>query len=367
VKILRVAADLYPSSIGGLGIHVHEMSKEQAALGHNVTVYTINHDNSPKEEFVSGYNVRRFKPIFELFGNALPLSMFPSLLNIKSNFDILHAHSHPFFTTNLCSVLETLNHTVPFVITSHGLVPARGPDWLHRIYNPTVGKFVYNSADQVLCYTEEEKERLKKEIGVRSKISVVHNGINTDLFHPTSTKKQTYRLLWIGRFTRGKGLDYLIEAFDVLSKKYPKLHLLLIGEGPEKENILDKISKFGLERKVQIRDFYPNSRLCEVYNNSDIFVLPSFEEGVPRTIMEAMACGVPVICTKLPHLVEMIKDVGITIPAKDSNAIVDAVSDIYSDPKLAEQFGVNGRNKAIEKYSWKDTVSKTISVYKDLI
>jgi len=367
VNILRVAADLYPSSVGGLGIHIHEMSRGQAALGNDVTVYTTNLDHSPEEEFVSGYHVRRFKPIFELFGNALSLSMLPALMKNKNRFDVMHAHSHLFFSTNLCSILETMDSSVPFVVTSHGLIPASGPDWLHKVYIPTVGKFVFNSADRILCYTEEEKARLKKEAGVRSKISVVHNGINTDLFHPKKDKKQTNRLLWIGRFTRGKGLDYLIDAFGVLSQKYPKLHLLLIGDGPEKSNILDKISKLSIENRVIMRDFCPNSRLCEVYNSSDIFILPSFEEGVPRTIMEAMACGVPVICTELPHLVEMIKDVGITIPVKDSDAIVDAVSEIYSDPKLAEQFGINGRNKAVEKYSWSDTVLRTIDVYEDLI
>jgi glycosyltransferase involved in cell wall biosynthesis len=367
LKILRVAADLYPSSVGGLGIHIDEMSRGQAALGHDVTVYTTNLDNSPEEEFVSGYHVRRFKPIIELFGNALSPSMFPALMKNKNHFDVMHAHSHLFFTTNLCSILETLNHSVPFVVTSHGLIPASGPDWLHNIYIPTVGKFVLNSADRVLCYTEEEKARLKKEAGVRSKISVVHNGINTNLFHPIKNKKQTNRLLWIGRFTRGKGIDYLIDAFGVLSQKYPKLHLLLIGDGPEKSNILDKISKLGIDNRVIIRDFCPNSRLCEVYNSSDMFILPSFEEGVPRTIMEAMACGVPIICTGLSHLLEMIKDVGIAIPAKDSCAIVDAVSEIYSNPKLAEQFGINGRNKAVEKYSWNDTVLKTTNMYEELI
>lgn len=343
------------------------MSRGQAALGHDVTVYTTNQDNSPEKEFVSGYHVQRFKPIFELFGNALSLSMLPTLMKNKNHFDVMHAHSYIFFTTNLCSILETLDPSVPFVITSHGLIPSRGPDWLHKIYIPTVGKFVFNSADRILCYTEEEKARLKKEVGVRTRISVVHNGINTDLFRPKTNKQQTNRLLWVGRFTGGKGLDYLIDAFSVLSQKYPKLHLLLVGDGPEKNNIINRISKLGLENKVNIRDLCPNSEICDVYNSSDIFILPSFEEGVPRTIMEAMACGVPVVCTGLPHLLEMIKDVGITVPAKDSDAIVDAVSEIYSNPKLAEQLGTNGRNKAVEKYSWNDTVAKTIEVYRELL
>lgn len=367
MKILRVASDLYPSSVGGLGIHIHEMSKGQAFLGHDVTVYTNNPDDSPSEEFVDGYNVKRFKPLFELFGNAFCLSMFPSLVKNKSHFDIIHAHSHLFFTTNMCSILETLDPSVPFVVTNHGLIPASGPEWLYKVYIPTIGRFVFNSADRILCYTEEEKARLKQEAGVRSKISVIHNGINTDLFCPKKNKKQTNRLLWIGRFTKGKGLDYLIDAFSILSNRYPKLQLLLVGDGPEKNNILDKISKLGLENKVIIRDFCPNSEVCDMYNNSDIFILPSFEEGVPRTIMEAMACGVPVVCTGLPHLVEMIKDVGITVPVKDSNALADAVSEIYSNPKLAEQLGLNGRNKAIEKYSWNDTVLKTVELYEELI
>ncbi|MBP1910655.1 glycosyltransferase family 4 protein [Methanolobus bombayensis] len=367
MKILRVAADLYPSVVGGVGIHVHEMSKEQVALGHEVTVYTTNVDSSPKEEMIEGYNILRFKSLFKLCGNAFSPTMFFKLIKHRHDYDIIHAHSHLFFTTNLCSIVKILDKSVPLVITSHGLIPASGPDWLHKIYIPTIGKFVLNSADLVICYTDKEKIRLKNEVGVKSKITVIHNGIDTNLFRPITDKKTTNQLLWIGRFTRGKGLDYLIDAFGILAKKYPKLKLILVGEGPEKQNIMTKVVHCNLQNKVIFQDYCPNSELCAIYNRSDIYILPSFEEGVPRTIMESMACGIPVICTELPHLLEMIKDVGITVPVKDSNAIVDAVSQIYNNPETAEELRGNGRSKAIKQYSWDDTVFETIEEYKNML
>lgn len=367
MKILRVAADLYPSVVGGVGIHAHEMSKEQAKLGHNVIVYTSTEKSQDANNLILNYDIHRFKPIIKLFGNSIMPNMFIDLIKKKNDFDIIHAHSHLYFSTNLCAFVRKIG-SPPLVITNHGLNSQTAPAWFQNLYTATGAKWTFKMADKIICYTETEKRELV-ELGIKSeKIAVIHNGIDTDLFVPgersTSDKKQ---LLWIGRFANGKGVDYLIDAFQLLISKHTNLFLIMVGRGPEKERIQNKIRDLGLDASITMKDFIPNSEIVQLYQNSNIFILPSLEEGVPRTILEAMSCGIPIVCSKLPQLVDIVNNCGFLVPTKDPVAIADRVLEIIADSTLAEQLGKNGRENVVANYSWKDTVEQTIRLYEGLI
>ena len=366
MKILRVVSDLYPAVVGGLGLHAHEMSKQQAKLGNEVTVYTSNTDGRPIQELKDGYNIIRFKPILKIGGNSFVPMLFFKLFRTKNDFDIIHAHSHLFFSTNLCALVRRLG-SPPLVITNHGLISQTVPMWVHKIYIPTIAKWTFKSADKIICYTENEKSLLVK-LGIDSdKLAVIHNGTDTNMFIPCEKEKNNNQILWIGRFTPGKGVEYLIDAFNILVKEYSDFKLLMIGRGPLKENIEQKIRDLDLSKNIIIREFVPNSELPEIYKSSDVFVLPSLNEGVPRTILEAIACGIPVVCTELPQLVNVVDGCGLLVPVKDSQALAEGISKIVSDRDMAQKFGKNGRVKVVENYSWEDTVKKTVQLYEELI
>ena len=108
----------------------------------------------------------------------------------------------------------------------------------------------------------------------------------------------------------------------------------MVGAGHLKESIERKIRDLDLSKNISIREFVPNSELPEIYRNSNVFMLPSLNEGVPRTILEAMSCGIPIVCTELPQLVDVVEGCGV---------------------------------KVVENYSWEDTVKKTIQLYEELI
>jgi len=366
MKILRVVSDLYPAVVGGLGLHAHEMSKQQAKLGNEVTVYTSNTDGRSVKEFKDDYNIIRFKTGLKIGGNSFIPMLFFKLFRTKNDFDIIHAHSHLFFSTNLCALVRRLGSS-PLVITNHGLISQTVPMWVHKIYIPTVAKWTFKSANKIICYTENEKSLLVK-LGIDSdKIAVIHNGTDTDIFAPREKEKDNNQILWIGRFTPGKGVEYLIDAFNILVKEYPDFKLLMIGRGHLKENIEQKIQDLNLGKNIIIREFVPNSELPEIYQSSDVFVLPSLNEGVPRTILEAMACGIPVVCTELPQLVNIVEGCGLLVPVKDSQALAEGILRVVSNRDIAQKFGKNGRIKVVENYSWEDTVKKTIQLYEELI
>jgi glycosyltransferase involved in cell wall biosynthesis len=367
LNILRVAADLYPSVIGGAALHAHEMSKDQTKLGHNVTVYTACENCNRTYKSTYGYYIRNFKPLVKIIGNSILPNMFFGLMKNQSNFDVIHAHSHLYFSTNLCATVRQMGSS-PLVVTDHGLNSQTAPKWFQDLYTATGAKFTFASADRIICYTQTEKKELV-DLGVKSrKVEVIHNGIDTNLFVPAKEfcfdKKQ---LLWIGRYAPGKGVDYLIDAFSILKLKHPDATLTMVGKGPDKNQIIQKIRDLNLEKNIVMKDFIPNSEIVSLYQNSTIFVLPSLEEGVPRTILEAMSCGVPVVCSKLPQLIDIVDGGGTLVPVKDPQALADTISEVLSDSSLAEKFRENGRRSVVENYSWKDTVEKTVELYKELI
>lgn len=368
MKILRVVSDLYPSVVGGIGIHAHRMSTEQAHRGHEVTVLTLNQKKLPKTEFVNGYQVFRFPSYLRMCGNSVAPGLIFEILMRRKSVDIIHAHSHLFFSTNVC-VLARLLHSAPLVITNHGLISASAPSWLNTLYKHTVSRVTFHIADHILCYTNIEKEKIIN-LGIEPrKISVIHNGIDITIFAPKVSEKNSYnkQILWVGRFVSGKGVDYLIDAFSHVQKMMPEIHLVLVGEGPEQKAIEYQIQKLDLQSFVTIIDYMDNAELPEVYKKSSVFVLPSLMEGVPRTILEAMSCGVPVVTTNLPHLVEIIDGAGLVVPPKKPALLSDAILTILGDPSLAKMMGQHGRKKIEREYSWEDTVGKTLDLYKSVI
>ena len=368
IRILRVVGNLYPSFVGGVALHAHEMSKWQARLGHNITVYTSSVDERAVPEIKDGYKVIRFKTLVRLMGNPLMPGLFLKLLHTRNKFDIIHAHSHLFLSTNLCALARRLG-SPPLIITNHGLISQTAPLPVQKVYIPTVARWTLQSSDRVLCYTETEKAELE-EIGINSNnIKVIHNGIDTEIFTPCEKRegKTDNQILWVGRFVPGKGIECLIDAFSILVRKNQHYRLTMVGKGPLEEKIKHKIRDLGLSQHISLRNFVPNSEIHQLYQDSDVFVLTSLDEGVPRTILEAMACGIPVISTKLPQLVDIIEACGLTVPIGDPQAVADAVFRITTSPELAKKMGEAGRVKVVRHYSWEDTVRKTVEAYRELL
>ena len=367
MKILRVAPNIYPYTVGGVCIHAHEMSKEQMRMGHDVTIYTASGGAKSPYEAPEGYYVRNFKPFAKILGNSIAPNMLFDLVKNQSKYDVVHAHSHLFFSTNLSAVARQLGST-PLVITNHGLNSQTAPKWFQDIYTVSGTRLTFAAADKIICYTETEKKELI-DIGIKSrKIKVIHNGVDTDLFVPAKeTSFDKKNLLWVGRYAKGKGPDYLIDAFNKVKFRHPDATLTMVGKGPYKDQIVQKIHNLKLDNSIIMKDFVANSELVNLYQNSSVFVLPSLEEGVPRTILEAMSCGIPVVCSRLPQLVNIVNGGGILVPVKDPQTLADSISEVLSDSSLAAKFRENGRGNVVENYSWKDTVNKTVQLYEELI
>jgi len=366
MKILRVVSDLYPAVVGGLGIHAYEMSRMQAKFGHDVTVYTYNQKPGHKNQTSNGFNTTLFNPTLKILGNTMSIALFQAVIKNRRSFDIIHAHSHLFLSTNMCALIRQFGSS-PLIITNHGLISQTVPIWIQQIFIPTIAKWTFKSADRIICYTIHEKDELI-ELGIDpEKIAVIHNGINTEVFIPNDDQVRSTTVLWIGRYTPGKGVQYLIDAFARIVQSHPHAHLIMIGDGPQKEEIHQKIQKLGLSTHITQKTFVPNEDLPALYQSSDVFVLPSLSEGVPRTILESMACGIPVVCTDLPQLIDLVNGAGLLVPTRNSEAIASAIIKIIENPEFASELGKTGTERIVKYYSWKDTVSQTIALYEEVL
>ena len=371
MRILRVAQKLYPDVTGGGPYHVHAMSRDQAAMGHEVTVATVRADPTlPDWEEHEGYTVRRFDPTVSLLGNDISLGLARYLAGVGSDeFDVIHAHSHLYFATNLAALKRRFSG-IPLAITNHGLYSQNAPEWLFRWYLRTLGQWTFNRADVVFCYTEVDKVRVR-EFGVESRIEVVPNGIDTERFTPEGPESELVDgegpvVLFVGRLVEGKRPGDAIKIVEGLVDEHPSIQMCFCGEGPLQSDLENDTSRRGLSEHVDFLGHLPYDELPAIFRSSDVLVLTSRSEGVPRTVLEAMASETPVVVSDLPQISHVVTEGGKTVQIGAVEDFVQAIDQLLRDPEQRATSGSFGRESVVESYQWSDTVMETTSFLSDL-
>jgi len=362
LNILRIATDLYDDVTGGGAIHAHAMSKYQAAWGHEVTVLTSDHGDQslPDVNERDGYTTVRHRELARPFGNSITPSVLASLAKRLSEADVVHAHSHLYFTTNVTAAVARLSDT-PLVVTNHGLISQTAPKWVQRAFIPTVARFTFDSADRILCYTETDRDRLRQR-NVTSQIDVIQNGIDCQTFTP-GAGEPSRQLLFVGRLNDVKGVPTLLDAFETLAGRYPDLHLRIVGDGPRRSAYEQRCQELGIADRVTFAGDVPYGEMPQQYRDSLAFVLPSHNEGLPRTVLESLACETPVVTTDLPQLEPVVDGTGYTVGRADTSGFVDALSRLLDDPGTRQAFGTAGRQHVVEHNSWSETVERTTELF----
>ena len=366
MRILRVAPDIYPYVVGGYGLHIHNLSQEQGKRGHYVEVYVISKDSGTESRMY--YSLQKFREIIRIWGNPISISYAFKLNNEWDNFDVVHAHSHLFITTLLSAILRVF-HKTPLVVTNHGLVSQTAPQLINRIYNKIFGKYIFSKADAVIVYTSKEKQELVKW-GIRpEKVKVIFNGIDTKLFenkYKHSTKKR--KIMWVGRLVPGKKPELAIAIFNKLREKYKNLNLeiVIIGDGPLIENIIDLIKNSPFKKDIVYLSFVPNKELPQYYSNAFVFLLTSVTEGLPRTVLEAFSCKTPAVVSKIPHLEDVVRKAGLMVERNSINDFLQKIEYLIENPKIQKKMGIIGRRKVEKLYSWDVFVDKNIKLYENL-
>lgn len=222
---------------------------------------------------------------------------------------------------------------------------------------------VFEGADRIVVTTEAMREYAVEKYRLDGgKVRVIPNYVDTELFKPNPDVERSKNwICFIGRLAKEKNLFALLDAIKGLD-----VELDMVGEGVLGDELRRKAESDGL--KVRFHGSVGNRELPRIINGSSLFVLPSLYEGHPKTLLEAMSCGVPVLGTDVPGIGDMIvhKENGFlcgTSPAE----IRAAVEEMLGDKKLRDQIGREGRRFVLDNFDLKRIVEMELALYEELI
>lgn len=303
--------------------------------------------------------------------NEIPYKIIPllTLFNLKAykkevkrvleDFkpDIIHVHG----AHELVYVVRRLVPDVPIIFTCHGY-PASNP-----YINYALSAFINKEfSDKVICVSHFDKNELIKRGLSSQKIVVIHNGISEDFQRKELPIKVDGVIIGTcARLSKTKGINYLIEAFSILSKKYKDMSLVIIGDGEERKNLENLAKKLKIKDRIYFLGSLPKAR--EYIWNFHIFVLPSLFEPFGISILEALSSKVPVVATKVGGIVEIIEDgiSGILVPPKDTLSLSYAIERLLLDEDLRKNIAEEGYKKFLENFTARKMVDETVKVYEE--
>lgn len=360
--------------IGGVENHVYYLSKELVKLGYNVKVICADEPESSKK-IVDGISVERLKYIFKITNTNICLSL-PFQI-IKSHFDIIHTHMPTPWTADW-SVLLTKIMRKKSVLTIHNDMDKSSliSKIVTKVYLNTVFKITLSLVDKIIIVNPNWKKSFISTglilAKYENKISIIPNGVDLSLFNKSKENRKKNTILFVSILDKHhsfKGLDYLLEALVSVSKSFPDVNLLIVGEGEMKKNYELKAKQLKIDKHITFVGEINQNELSDYYNKASLFVLPSTEiEGFGIVLLEAMACSLPVITTNIAGVWKDIKDynAGIIVKPRDSIELSNAIISILKNSKKADLVGRNGNKLIKEKYDWKIIANQIKSLYKEI-
>ena len=233
---------------------------------------------------------------------------------------------------------------------------------------------IFKNIDAFIALSKKIEEELINYNFSKDKIYFIPNGVDIEKFKMPEDKKalkEKYGFInnkiitFVGRLSKQKGIEFLIEAFKNLSIQGK--HLLILGEGHLKEKLINYAESIGISKKVNFLGFCEN--VSDYLKISDLFVLSSISEGLSNALLEAMACGLPVVATKVSGNVDLIEDGinGFLVEPGNPKALASAIEKVLNDENLSKKMGEANRKKIEKYYSLEKVVSSYIAIYKELI
>jgi colanic acid/amylovoran biosynthesis glycosyltransferase len=188
---------------------------------------------------------------------------------------------------------------------------------------------------------------------------IIHCGIDPNLFNVVTHKEPGKHLLFVGRLAAAKGLPILLESLATLQKKHPDIVLTVIGDGSERRQLEQLTAKLGLTQNVNYVGYKSQLEVREYLQQTDIFVMSSFAEGIPVVLMEAMASGVPVVATQIAGVSELVEHSvnGYLVPPGDSIFLQENIEKLLNSSQVRAAFGTAGREKVERDFNIRHEVA----------
>ena len=377
MRILAINYE-FPPLGGGAGNATACLAREWAANGHDVEILTGGFRGLPDVQDLDGYTVRRIRSPRRHQGQCsvaemcsfLALSLVPALRR-GSAFRPDVAIAFFSIPSGPATWLLKAALGVPYIVSLRGGdVPgfdARNMGQMHAVTAP-ITSVIWRDASAVVANSAGLRD-LAGAFAPDLPIAEIPNGVDTHRFSP-AVKRAPHdgpvELLFVGRLARQKGLDVLIEALAQLPDAAWRLRIA--GDGPERAPLESLARRRGLAARVVFHGWAQRDELPELYRSSDVFVFPSNDEGMPNVLLEALACGLPVVATRVAGNEQLVLEQnGILVPPRDPVAFAAALATLLNDADVRAQMGDSSRKLASENYAWSAPARAYETIFREAI
>jgi len=345
-----------PLPVGGGERQAERLAVQLVKQGLQVGVITRGSRKLVSYEDRAGFWIKRIpqRGVGKIKSLSFLFGAIAELYRIRHSYDILHAHLA--FTPAVIAVIMGRLFGNPSIIKYgnsgyYGDIKTAQTSLHGRVKLALFRRW----ADAHIALDENIKTELLDAGFPSDRIYYIVNGIDTSVFIPTTKKNQVKEslgkegkivLIFVGRFAPQKSLSVLIMAFSQALKKVSNLHLLLVGEGPEQQNLEQLIDQFSIHQKVTFTGNVEDVQ--KYYSASDIFVLPSLSEGISNALLEAMASGLACVVTNVGGAAHLLDggDCGILVPPKRVDILADKIIELSQNPAQLNRLGTLARQRA---------------------
>jgi len=397
MKILCVIPSYYPAfQFGGPIASVHNLNKSFVQKGIDIAVYTTNvglKDKviANKEVLIDGVRVTYFSflKFFEFFGPtgwqfSVPLSK--ALKENVPNFDLIYISAVWNYPTAIASYY-CRKYKKPYIIAPRGIFypyTFNKKIWKKWPYYKLITKRDLEGAAAIHYTSIDEFKKGHSFLGIKNnKTFIIPNGLDLSEFDNLLAKrvlrdkypmlKDKKVILFLGRLDWKKGLDVLAKAYGNVIKQRNDIYLLIVGDGPDsfKKKVKEWFKNEGVleGEKITFTGMLTGREKLEALSGSDIFVLPSYSENFGMAIVEAMACGLPVITTDTVGVHNEITETngGLIIPSGDAPRLSEVIIKIIDNEELAKKISENGRALARERFDFNKVADKMIEKFEEIV
>lgn len=382
MKIAFVYDAIYPWVKGGAEMRIHELGKRLSARGHEVHIFGIKWWEGEDTIGYEGMTLHGVCKARNLYVNGrrsisealvFAIKLFPELR--KEKFDLIDVSVFPYFSCFTVKAVSILKET-PSAFTWHEVWDDYWYEYLGKagFFGRIVEKMVSKISGNNIAVSDWTKKRLKALGTPEKKITVIPNGIDfkkISEIEPEGSRASVrietkiYDVIFAGRLIKEKNVDVLIKAVARLKSNFPDIKCCIVGDGPEKEGLAELAKKTGVYGNIEFAGFQEYRKLIGKIKASKVLVLPSSREGFGMVVIEAFACGVPVVTVSERHnAAQSLVEDGVNgfVVELGDREIAKGIEKIIKEKICYKKFSATSLRKAGE-YDWEKIMSELILFY----
>lgn len=372
ILVIGGAIPWYPP-VGGTALVPLHLGEALGKAGHHVSYLVVTLDGSSMESrYVHPLHLSLRRDSFAYRNRlVLPLFQYRRVARTLKQHDVVYCESHyaAFYAAH-----KAVYGGRPRLVAAEYEPGIPTHFWQRRSFFEPYRFLALRLADLVVCPSEDSRVNVSEAYGVpMGKTRAFYGGVEDHFLTPAPRGESEggFTLVFCGRLNSAKPhktLHVLLKAMPLVLSSHAA-ELIIVGTGPRLDEYVTLARTLGIEHAVRFLGHVEHSRLPSYYSNADLFVLPSLREGFPLVLVEAMACGLPVVATRVGGIPEVVEEglTGLLVPPNDSRALAEAVNSLLDDPQRMRSMGAKGRQRVMEHFTWDKVAERMVGYFREIL